>query len=50
MPRLGSPSVRGDLHAAVHADLPERLSKRQRELIEEFADAGADRVDGAVRR
>ena len=50
MPRLGSPSVRGDLHAAVHADLPERLSKRQRELIEQFAHAAADRVDGAVRR
>jgi DnaJ-class molecular chaperone len=50
MPRLGSPSVRGDLHAAVHVDLPQRLSKRQRELIGEFANAGAERVDGAVRR
>lgn len=50
MPRLGSPSVRGDLHAAVHADLPQRLSKRQRELIQEFANAGAERADGAVRR
>ena len=50
MPRLGSPSVRGDLHAALHADLPQRLSKRQRELVQEFANAGAERADGAVRR
>jgi curved DNA-binding protein len=50
MPRLGSPAARGDLHAAVHVDLPQRLSKRQRELIGEFANAGAERVDGAVRR
>jgi curved DNA-binding protein len=49
MPRLGSPSARGDLHAAVHAQLPERLTKRQRELIEEFARAGAESTDGAVR-
>jgi DnaJ-class molecular chaperone len=50
MPRLGAPNVRGDLHAEVHATLPERLSKRQRELIEEFARAGAAATDGAVRR
>jgi curved DNA-binding protein len=49
MPRLGTPNARGDLHAAVHAQLPERLTKRQRELIEEFARAGAEATDGAVR-
>jgi curved DNA-binding protein len=37
MPRLGEPNRRGDLFAEVHARLPERLTDRQRELIEEFA-------------
>ena len=50
MPRLGTPNVRGDLHVAVHAQLPERLTKRQRELIDEFARSGAETTDGAVRR
>jgi curved DNA-binding protein len=50
MPRLGAANARGDLHAAVHAQLPERLSKRQRELIEEFGRSGAETTDGAVRR
>jgi curved DNA-binding protein len=50
MPRLGSTNARGDLHAEVHARLPERLTKRQRELIEEFARSGAETTDGAVRR
>jgi curved DNA-binding protein len=50
MPRLDAPNARGDLHAEVHARLPERLSPRQRELIEEFARLGADATDGAVRR
>jgi DnaJ-class molecular chaperone len=40
MPRLGDPQRRGDLYAEVHARLPERLTERQRELIEEF-----DRLD-----
>ncbi len=30
MPRLDQPGARGDLHAAVHVALPERLSARQR--------------------
>lgn len=54
MPVLGQPGRRGDLHAEVHVALPERLTARQRELIEEFSRAGAaasDRVgsrgDGA---
>jgi curved DNA-binding protein len=50
MPRLGAANVRGDLHAAVHAQLLERLTKRQRELIEEFARSGAETTDGAFRR
>jgi DnaJ-class molecular chaperone len=50
MPRLGAADVRGDLHAEVHARFPERLSKHQRELIEEFARSGAETTDGAVRR
>lgn len=37
MPRLGDPQRRGDLYAEVHVRLPERLTSRQRELIEEFA-------------
>jgi curved DNA-binding protein len=50
MPRLGAANVRGDLHADVHARLPQRLSARQRELIEEFARSGAETGDGAVSR
>ena len=50
MPRLGTSNVRGDLHAEVHATLPERLSRRQRELIQEFARSGAATTDGAVSR
>jgi DnaJ-class molecular chaperone len=50
MPRLGAANVHGDLHAEVHAAFPERLSRRQRELIEEFARSGAASTDGAVRR
>jgi hypothetical protein len=34
----------------VHAMLPERLSSRQRELIEAFARSGAETTDGAARR
>ena len=41
MPRLGQPDRRGDLHAEVHARLPERLTDRQRELLEEFARASS---------
>lgn len=40
MPHLGDPKRRGDLYAEIHARLPERLTDRQRELIEEF-----DRLD-----
>jgi curved DNA-binding protein len=50
MPRLGAANVRGDLHAEIHITLPERLSGRQRELIQEFARSGAGSTDGAVPR
>jgi DnaJ-class molecular chaperone len=50
MPRLGAANVRGDLHAEVHAQLPEQLTKRQRELIEEFARAGTEAAGEAPRR
>jgi curved DNA-binding protein len=49
MPHLGKSSARGDLHAEVHARLPERLSDRERELIAEFARAGAG-TEGASTR
>jgi len=55
MPRLGDPDWRGDLLAEVHVRLPERVTGRQRELIEEFArlESGAEGPDpneeGSVR-
>jgi curved DNA-binding protein len=49
MPHLGKPSTRGDLHAEIHARLPERLSARERELIEEFARARSG-TEGASTR
>jgi curved DNA-binding protein len=47
MPRLGKTEARGDLHAEVHARLPEHLSARERELFEEFVSAGAGAPAGA---
>ena len=47
MPHLGQPDRRGDLHAEVHTLLPERLSPRQRELIEESARLETGARDGA---
>jgi curved DNA-binding protein len=47
MPRLGKPDGRGDLHAEVHARMPERLSARERELFEEFVRAGSAEAAGA---
>jgi DnaJ-class molecular chaperone len=48
MPHLGKREGRGDLHAEVHALLPERLTDRERELIEELAKAGAGAPAGAA--
>ena len=50
MPNLGQPDRRGDLRANVHAQLPERLTQRQRELIEQFARAGAGAAEGVGAR
>jgi DnaJ-class molecular chaperone len=47
MPRLGKPDTRGDLHAEVHARLPERLSPRERDLFEQFVKAGSGAPAGA---
>jgi molecular chaperone DnaJ len=45
----GMPSVRGsqrgDHHVRLHVAIPTRLSKRQRELLEEYARAGGDIVE-----
>ncbi len=42
----GMPSVRGsqrgDHHVTIHVAVPTKLSKRQRELLEEYARAGGD--------
>jgi molecular chaperone DnaJ len=45
----GMPSVRGtqrgDHHVTVHVVVPTKLSRRQRELLEEYARSGGDAVD-----
>jgi len=45
----GMPSVRGtqrgDHHVTVHVLVPSKLNKRQRELLEEYAQAGGDAID-----
>lgn len=38
-------SQRGDHHVTVHVVVPSKLNKRQRELLEEYARAGGDRVE-----
>ena len=47
MPHLGQ-TGRGDLHAEVHAQLPEQLTPRQRQLLEEFVGAGAESPVGGT--
>jgi molecular chaperone DnaJ len=45
----GMPSVRGtqrgDHHVTVHVVIPTKLNKRQRELLEEYAQAGGDNIE-----
>jgi molecular chaperone DnaJ len=45
----GMPSVRGtqrgDHHVTIHVSVPSKLSKRQRELLEEYARAGGDAIE-----
>jgi curved DNA-binding protein len=50
MPHLGKPDQKGDLQAEVHVRLPERVSGRERELLDELARAIAAQtpVGGAV--
>jgi molecular chaperone DnaJ len=49
IPGKGMPSVRGStrgsLLATVHVVVPAKLSRRERELLEEFAQIGGNRVD-----
>ncbi|MBV8066616.1 MAG: molecular chaperone DnaJ [Candidatus Eremiobacteraeota bacterium] len=45
----GMPSVRaahrGDHHVTVHVVVPTKLNRRQRELLEQYAEAGGDTID-----
>jgi curved DNA-binding protein len=50
MPRLDHPGERGSLLVEVHAGLPEHLSPRQRQLLEEFARVQAGTEGGARMR
>ncbi len=38
-------SARGNLRVRTHVDVPRTLTRRQRELLEEYADTGGDKVD-----
>ena len=38
-------SQRGDHHVTVHVMVPTKLSKRQRELLEEYVRAGGDAIE-----
>ena len=49
MPVAGNPGERGSLLAELHVRLPERLSERQRALIEELARLEEDALAGAGR-
>jgi curved DNA-binding protein len=48
MPRLGQPASKGDLYAEAHVLLPSRLSQRQRELVQELAEA-SESAEAGVR-
>jgi molecular chaperone DnaJ len=37
VPHLRRPGTRGDLHVMIHVNVPTKLSKRQRQLLEELA-------------
>jgi molecular chaperone DnaJ len=51
VPHLRRPGTRGDLHVRVDVRVPTRLTKRQRELLEEFDAEDADgRAPGALGR
>jgi molecular chaperone DnaJ len=44
VPHLRRAGTRGDLHVMVHVNVPTKLSKRQRELLEELAAESGDAV------
>ena len=46
MPHLRRAGSRGDLHVLVDVEVPRKLSKKQRELLEAFARESGDKVAG----
>ncbi len=44
VPHLRRPGTRGDLHVMIHVTVPTRLSKKQRQLLEEFAAESGEAV------
>jgi molecular chaperone DnaJ len=46
VPHVRRPSSRGDLHVLVEVKVPTRLSKRERELLEQLAEETGDLVKG----
>ena len=44
VPHLRRQSVRGDLHVIANVTVPTKLSKRQRELLEQYAADGGESV------
>jgi molecular chaperone DnaJ len=46
VPHLRRPGSRGDLHVLVDVSVPTKLTKRQRELLVEFAAEAGEAVDG----
>jgi len=47
VPHLRRTGARGDLHVLVDVDVPTKLSKRQRELLEAYAEASGEAVGGS---
>jgi molecular chaperone DnaJ len=49
VPHLRRPGARGDLHVLIHVHVPTRLSKKQRQLLEELAaESGETVLTGGV--
>ncbi len=46
LPRLGSPSVKGDLHVHVTVTVPTAVSAKERELLRQWADLRHEEVHG----
>jgi molecular chaperone DnaJ len=46
VPHLRRNGVRGDLHVRVDVDVPTRLSKKQRELLEAYAEESGEAIGG----